>query len=384
MLLRIDRRYFGFQPVAILAFSGLLICQSATVLRGRVVDPTGALIPGAEITAKATSGEATTATSAGDGSYQFIGLSPGIYTVSVIAKGFATLSKDSVTITPGKLQILDIAMQIEVVQQNVQVQSEGNGLDITPSNNANTVLLKSKDLDALSDDPDELQAELQALAGPSAGPNGGQMYIDGFSAGQLPPKSAIREVRINQNPFSAQYDTLGYGRIEILTKPGTDRFHGKAEFSDRNSILSARNPFITSQPAYNSVIFEGNVGGPLGKRASFFLDGQRRIIGEVQVVTPDCGDLGSALRQLCASTTVPNPHSRINVGPRLDYQLTPTNTLTARYQFFSDHRQNGGVGQSQNRINLPSLGYNTDNREQTLQIGDTQVLGEKVVNETRF
>ena len=77
---------------------------------------------------------------------------------------------------------------------------------------------KDKDLEALSDDPDELSNELSALAGPSAGPNGGQIYIDGFTGGQLPPKSAIREIRINQNPFSAEFDKIGYGRIEILTK----------------------------------------------------------------------------------------------------------------------------------------------------------------------
>ena len=71
-------------------------------------------------------------------------------------------------------------------------------------------------------DPDELASELQALAGPSAGPNGGQIYVDGFTAGELPPKSAIREIRINQNPFSAEYDKLGYGRIEIFTKPGME------------------------------------------------------------------------------------------------------------------------------------------------------------------
>ena len=59
-----------------------------------------------------------------------------------------------------------------------------------------TIVLQGKDLDALSDDPDELQSELEALAGPSAGPNGGQIYIDGFTAGQLPPKASIREIRI--------------------------------------------------------------------------------------------------------------------------------------------------------------------------------------------
>ena len=86
------------------------------------------------------------------------------------------------------------------------------------------IVLNGSDLDALSDDPDQLQNELQALAGPAAGPNGGEIYVDGFQGGQLPPKSSIREIRVNQNPFSAEFNKIGYGRIEILTKPGSDKF----------------------------------------------------------------------------------------------------------------------------------------------------------------
>ena len=73
---------------------------------------------------------------------------------------------------------------------------------------------------------------MEALAGPAAGPNGGQIYVDGFTAGDsaLPSKEAIREIRINQNPFSPEFDTIGYGRIEILTKPGTDKFQGRHVF----------------------------------------------------------------------------------------------------------------------------------------------------------
>jgi len=102
--------------------------------------------------------------------------------------------------------------------------------------------MKGKDIEALSDDPDELQSELESLAGPSAGPNGGQIYIDGFTGGQLPPKSSIREIRVNQNPFSAQYDTLGYGRIQILTKPGTDRLHGQIFITGNDSAFNTRIP----------------------------------------------------------------------------------------------------------------------------------------------
>ena len=91
----------------------------------------------------------------------------------------------------------------------------------------------------LKADRTELESDLQQLAGPSAGPNGGQIYIDGFTGGQLPPKAAIREIRVNQNPFSAQYDRLGYGRIEILTKPGMDKFHGQIFVSGNASALNS-------------------------------------------------------------------------------------------------------------------------------------------------
>src|SRR5207237_2100939 len=123
-------------------------------------------------------------------------------------------------------------------------------------------------------------------------------------------------------------------------------------------------------------------GGPLGKKASFFLNVQRRNIGDVAIVTPDCG--GFVLLE-CAQQTVPNPRTRTEAGPRFDYQLTNTNTLTARYEYEGAHEENSGIGQvSPNRISLPSLGYNSDNSEHTLQISDTQVLGTRVVNETRF
>ena len=135
-------------------------------------------------------------------------------------------------------------------------------------------------LDALSDDPDELSNELQALAGPSAGPNGGQIYIDGFTGGQLPPKSSIREIRVNQNPFSAQYDRLGYGRIEILTKPGTDKLHGSIGARGNDSSFNSANPILNRIfspesrrfpfPDYYTYFFNGNVGGSLIKKSVSF------------------------------------------------------------------------------------------------------------------
>src|SRR5262249_16521402 len=224
-------RISAFVVSILLICSGALLAQSPTGrLHGQVTDPTGAVIPGARITVKNASGLVVSATSDGVGAYDVKTIAPGKYTISVTAKGFAPTTQE-VEITAGQEKKADIALEILVKEEDIEVQSDAAKVSTSSDNNASSVVITGKDLDALSDDPDELQSELQALAGPSAGPNGGQIYIDGFTGGQLPPKSSIREIRINQNPFSAQYDRMGFGRIEILTKPGTDKIHGQFFFN---------------------------------------------------------------------------------------------------------------------------------------------------------
>ena len=140
--------------------------------------------------------------------------------------GFATVNKP-VNITGGGNFVLPIQMLVAGNKEEITVADENTTtLSVEPDNNATALVLRGEDLAALPDDPDDLSDALQALAGPGAGPNGGSIYIDGFSGGQLPPKESIREIRINQNPFSAEYDRLGFGRIEILTKPGSDKVRG--------------------------------------------------------------------------------------------------------------------------------------------------------------
>src|SRR6185437_7309042 len=147
------------------------------------------------------------------------------------------------------------------------------------NNNANQQVLSGKDLDALPDDPDELAAALQALAGPSAGPNGGQIFIDGFSGGNMPPKESIREIRIQQNPFAAENDQPS-GRIDILTRPGTDKLRGSLNANFQDESLNSRNPFAISsskRSPFQLRQYGGNLGGPLvKKKASYFIDFERR------------------------------------------------------------------------------------------------------------
>ncbi|PYX85848.1 MAG: hypothetical protein DMG68_17005, partial [Acidobacteria bacterium] len=379
-----NTRFFSMKLRCLLLSTLLMLAAfvaaqtSSGTLRGQVTDPSGALVANATVTATGADNTIHSATTDHSGSYELGKLAAGTYTVNANAEGFSIFTKDEVVVQAGQVQQLNIPLEISVENEEIEVQDQDSNVQVNPSNNAGAIVLSGKDLDALPDDPDELQQDLQALAGPSAGPNGGQMYIDGFTAGQLPPKSSIREIRINQNPFSAEYDKLGYGRIEIFTKPGTDKYHGQISVMGNSSGLNTRNPFAGQEQPYYSTIYMGNVGGPINKKASFFFDFQRRNIDEVAVVNANV--LDSNLQPTDLQQTIANPRTRTNLGPRLDYQLTPNNTLTARYQYFRDTQDNAGLGQ----LALPSTGYDSSSTEQTLQISDTQNLGTKTVNETRF
>src|SRR5260370_1477603 len=115
----------------------------------------------------------------------------------------------------------------------------------------------------------------------------------------------------------------------------------------------------------------GNVGGPKKKKGSIFFNNQAAKIQENGVRNAPVVDLRES---------VPNPRTRTNIGPRIDYQVTPNNSLTARYQFYRDTQQNAGVDGTV----LPEAGYDTSSTEHTVQITDTQILGAKALNETRF
>jgi hypothetical protein len=367
-----------------LLFASPSFAQSATgVLRGQVSDPSGSPVAGAAVLLTTPGGSSMDTTTDKEGVYQFKDLPPGSYEIKAVLKGFALYSKAEIVVAAGQTVGENIQLSIQIQKEKVVVNSAGSQVDVDPANNANAIVLTGKDLEALSDDPDDLLAELQALAGPSAGPNGGQIYIDGFTGGQLPPKASIREIRINQNPFSAEYDKLGYGRIEVFTKPGSDKLHGQFYLSGNSSAFNARNPFEilpagTSPPDYHSTQFSANLGGAINKKISFFFNVERRDIQDLSVVSATVLDPNFNIVPFSAS--VDNPATRTNVSQRFDFQLTPNNTLTARYQYFRNTEQNNGVGQ----FNLAELASNNLSAEHTLQVTDTQTIGAHAINETRF
>jgi hypothetical protein len=249
-----------------------LSAQTAT-LRGVVTDDSGAVVPGTKVSLTATDGKVRTAISSSDGSYLFGGIDPGTYTFQASAPNFA-VRPTTIAIKPGT-QTFNLQLKLAVVTQQVTVQERGASVTPEPSNNASATVLGGEDLRALSDDPDDLIADLIAIAGPGAGPGEASIFIDGFSGGIAPSKESIREIRINQNPFSPEYDKLGAGRIEILTKPGTNEFHGSDGFNFASDFWNSRNPYAAQKAPFLLKEYIANVSGPIRKSGSFFFDLRR-------------------------------------------------------------------------------------------------------------
>ncbi|HVW86484.1 MAG TPA: carboxypeptidase regulatory-like domain-containing protein [Bryobacteraceae bacterium] len=354
--------------------------SSTASLAGDIKDPSGSLIPQIDVIVSDAHAVTRTATSDAQGHYQFNGLPPGSYTIRVNAPGFTPYELSGLAVASGRANTLNITLALQAQAEQVTVAASASvpQLDTEPSNNADALVLEKTDMDSLPDDPDDLSADLQALAGPAAGPDGGQVFIDGFTGGRLPPKDSIREIRVNQNPFSAQYDHPGHGRIEILTKPGSDLFHGDALFLFSDAALNSRNPFVTDKPPYQRRQWEGELGGPLGKKTSFFLDFERRDINENAFV--NALTLDSAFNITPFTQAVVTPLTGTEGNIKIDHQLTTNHTLTLRYGFARDTNDNAGVG----GFSLPERGYHVDNRENTFQLIETGVLNVHTVNESRF
>ena len=344
-------------------------------LRGQVTDPSGALVPGATVSLSRT----LTTTTTGDGRYSFPVIEPGQYRLQASAPNLVLAEPIAVTIRPGA-QTVNIQLQVAHASQQVSVEeSAGPAVATDPASNATALVLRGDDLQALADNPEDLATDLAALAGPSAGPSGSEIFIDGFSGGDLPSKESIREVRVNQNPFAPEFDKLGLGRIQIFTKPGSNQFKGTAFYNFGDDFWNSRNPYAQQKAPFLLGESGINAGGPLGRRSSYFMDFQRHSIDNGAVINGTTLDPATLAIINPYTDVLRIPQRRLIVNPRLDYQLSENHTLTVRYGYRHADVQDSGVGS----FNLPSRGAHARSTGQTAQVTETAVLG-PVVNELRF
>ncbi|HEY0170605.1 MAG TPA: carboxypeptidase-like regulatory domain-containing protein [Pyrinomonadaceae bacterium] len=358
---------------------GSLAAQAGGAVAGRVTDPAGAVVVGAGLVLRGAAGAERRATSDAEGRYAFGGLAPGAYALRVEARGFQTLEAAGVRVVAGGRSEFDVRLAVALERQEVTVGDE-SAVGVEPGENRSALRFGETDLDALPEDPDDLAAALQSLAGAAAGPSGGQILVDGFeNTGEpLPPRGSIREVRVNQNPFSAENDRLGFGQIQIFTRAGTEKLRGQVFFNFNDESLNARNPFTPARAAYRMRNAGGGLSGTLApRRASFFLWLEERATDDNALVNAVVLDESLAPRTL--AFTARFPRSQLSANARLDLQLGEAHTLGVRYNYYR-HRSENGVG----GVSLPERGFAFTLPINTFQLTETAVLGPRLLNEFRF
>jgi hypothetical protein len=340
-------------------------------LTGVVLDPSGARVMHAPVTVSGI-GVNRNVESDRVGHFAVPDLPAGVYDVLIEVTGFRSWEKQ-VTISRGVTTDLKVKLEIAAAAEVIEVTPDGR-TGTGSADNKSAQIFDEERLADLSDDNATFQQQLTALAGgdPSHVPD---VYVDGFTGGGFPTKNSIREVRINQNPFSAEYPSYGGNRIEIFTKPGGNKLHGSLFVIGNDAAVNGNNPYTTIEPPYYSYFVEGELSGSINKKTSFYADSSYHKMQSNSVVDAidplTLGNLSEALS---------SPDNTFTYTGRLDRQFTTNNSLTVRYSLRQEQLTNAGVG----LLVLPTEGYNGTNANQILQIGDTQTVSPKVVVESRF
>ena len=347
--------------------------EGGVSLSGRITDQTGAAIPRAVLRLEGN-GARSSETADGLGRYRFDRLPPGSYSLTASARGCILPEPRRLELAASKNLTVNLVLRVSFPRQEVTVDTEAGrtGLDLDTA--VGTQILRGEELDELPDDPDELLAYLQALAGPG----GAGVMVDGFSDGEIPAKEDIREIRIEDDDYSAEYDEPGAGGIQIFTRAGRDKFRGQAHFGFGDESLNSRSPFAQNRAPYQRRTFRGSLGGPLAKGASFHVSASRSENDRNAVIhaTVLDADLNPALFNRAVLT----PSRSTRVSTRIDYQLGENHTLTGRYSYSGSNREDAGVG----RFSLPETAYDATSESHRVQFSETAVLSETTINQTRL
>lgn len=402
------RKFLVLLSLVVLAGSSALLAQTpqstGSTLRGQVVDEVDAVIPGAKVTLVLPGGKTRVVTTTATGEFSIPNVLPGVYNFYVEMKEFKPFVMTE--LKAPQADAMKVILTIADVEIATDIVADANGVSVEPDQNLTATVLDENFIKDLPNNEDDLRDVLQALAGPGAGAgsggqNGAEIMVNGFRGGRLPPKEAIMKITINQNPYSAEFSQPGFGRIEIMTKPGNDNWRGSINTSFRNSALDARNAFALTKPDMNQQQFGFHLSGPLiKKKMSFFANLDRTGFAggsNTNAILPT--------GPFVANVLAPNDSLRFNI--RVDYLINQKNTLGVSYNRSQRNSENqefavsfgggfgfgggrpggggngGGAGGSVN-FTLPERGTNSQSAGNDLQIIGTTILSSRLINEARL
>lgn len=347
--------------------------QDNLSVRGIVADSTGAAVPGATIRLETPAGQLIADAKADqEGMFALLRVAPGDISLVVPAYSGFAIHTMPLHLT-GSVTNLHIKLSLESVSQEVTVGGE-QALSTDASANRDTISMSGESLRRLPVFDQDPIATLTPFLDASSGSSGGvTLIVDGIEMKGLGVSaSAIQEVRINNDPYSAEYTRPGRGRIEVTTKPGSSQFHGEANFIFRASIFNAKNHFALTRPPEARRIYEGHLTGPIGsgEHTSFATSGSYREQNTAAIVSA-IGPSGP----INQNVLTPNQNSQASV--RITRDFSPNHRLALGYNFQQSTSINAGVG----GIILAEAGFDLATREDDAIFNDRLILNPNLINQ---
>lgn len=359
-------------------FSGLMLAFNPSfalaeqvdeaALTVTVVDTSNAALPSAMVLLISSGNfSQTSATTNKKGEANFARLVPGKYRLQVEIEHFEPYAQ-TVELKPGA-QRINLRLEIAKIKDDIVVGQERREKQTDPRSDTFTTVLTQEQIANLPDDPDEMRAELERMAGPGA-----VFLVDGFGGGRIPPKSQIRQIRFRRNSFAAEYHEAGAVVVEIFTKPSANGLHGSIGFGFRNQVLNARNAFAPFRTPEGLQQLEATLDVPIRPgRTSLFLaaDGKEAYDSKTIVAALPSGNLNDVVRPLSKN---------LYASARVNHLLSKTHDLRINFIRTGSRSDNLGVG----NFSLPERAFSSTSADYRLQMAETGTIGNKVFHDFRL
>ncbi|HEX6972999.1 MAG TPA: carboxypeptidase regulatory-like domain-containing protein [Vicinamibacterales bacterium] len=339
-----------------------------------VLDETRGVLPGASVTLVGLDAANKAAVippglTTAQGQVKFENLAPGRYAVTGEFSGFQKRTLPEVKVKAGENRQV-LVLPLDRMQSSVTVERDRQQSAADRDVTFGTVLTREQ-IDALSDDPDELRRQLMDLGGPDA-----KLIVDSFEGRDLPPKALIKSIRITKDQFAPEAHYAGEFRIEILTQPGIGPLRGNARMGFYDSAMDGRNPLVGETGPAQSMMYGIGLNGTLiNERAGFYfnLNGQDSYSTPVIYAAAPGGNL-----QGNAPVRTPNDNMFMSGG--VDYALTRDQVLRVNFNGSKTNRRNLGIG----TYDVVGRGYSNEGSSFGLFIQQNGPIGRRFVLNTRL
>ena len=355
-------------------------------ITGVLLDPSGAAIPKAQVTLLGSRTEVLAQTTTDSvGAFRLDNIAPGKYTLEFHAEGFRD-TRIAAAVTTKRSSPIRIVLPISVETESITVATGVNvsvvSTETSENQNANAI-----DRDALDRvpvfDQDYITTMSRFLDDNATGTNGVTLVVNGIEAnGPGVTPSAVQEVKINNNPYSARFSRPGRARLEIVTKSGSPTYHGSLNFMFRNSVFDATNAFAIVKPPESRQYYEGSVTGPVGhgKSTSFLLSLDDDILDQQDIIDANAIAAAESLGFGPLAQTVPNPAHHFFGSGRIFHDLANGDQFWIGYSYEHRSSENPTVGGT----TLATAGTNTRFLEHEINISYLHQFSPHWLNQARF